>query len=334
MTLKTRLTLSVAIGIMGISVAACKGPASPTNAATAQPPTASLAQPSPTALLPTDTSLPPTDTLLPPTSTPTSLPPTAPPSAEVVVKLMNLRAGPNTSYPIVAVLKEGDSLTVLGRSPDSLWIAVKTADGLSGWCSAQSKYVRLSADANSLAVMPVPPPPAGGAVTTARPQAASPVPAAVATQAPADTQVPPTQAPPAAEALPAPASQQFILYFYFGAEGCPYSRQMAPLIQQFYQQYFPSPQLGAVSWDIIGIPVGWWGGDPAAFRGATGVTFPFAGDPGLSVDTSQIPVTVVVNKQTGVYRTATVGAVSYGTLVNQTTLFASGSDIGANLGTS
>ena len=357
MTLKTRLIVIVGAVLLGLSLASCSPPASRSvHADTATPiKEVTLAKAtSATPLPPTDTatSLPPTETPLP-TDTPTSPPPTPLPIAKVVAKYLNLRAGPGTSYPIVTMLKEGDVLTVLGRTPDNLWIAVKVSDTVSGWTSAQSKYVSLPVAVNRLAVVPSPSQPKAAVVTAAigteslptQPLPTKALPTQAATQAP-------TVAP-----SPADSGQEFILYFYFGAEGCPYSRQMAPFVEQFYQRYgrhgssgggalglilgagleaplVLPPLQGTVQWDVIGVPVGWWGGDPAAFRSATGVTFPFGEDPGLGVDTGRIPVVVFYNRQTGVYRTATVGFVSYTTLVNQATTFSRGTDIGASAGSS
>ncbi len=360
MTLKTRLILIVAAILLGLSLASCSPPASRSvHADTATPiKEATLAKASTATPLPpadTATSLPPTETPLP-ADTATSLPPTPLPTAKVVAKYLNLRAGPGTSYPIVTMLKEGDVVTVLGRTPDNLWIAVKVSGTVSGWCSAQSKYVSLGIAVNRLAVVPSPDQPQAAVVAAATlPAGAESLP----TQ-PLPTQALPTQAPtrePTIAPPPAASDQEFILYFYFGAEGCPYSRQMAPFVEQFYQRYgrhgssesgvlglilgrglgaplMLPPLQGTVQWDIIGVPVGWWGGDPAAFRSATGVTFPFGDDPGLGVDTGRIPVVVFYNRQTGVYRTATVGFVSYTTLVNQATTFSRGTDIGASAGSS
>ncbi len=351
MTLKTRLTLIVAAILLGLSLAACSPPASTsTHAATFTPAReVTQKQVSATPLPASDTPLPPTETPLP-TDTPTSLPPTPLPTAKVMAKLLNLRAGPGTTYPIVATLKQGDVLTVLGRTPDNLWIAVRASASVSGWCSAQSKYVSLSVEVGRLATVSSPGEPQAAIVTSA-------IESAAGTEA-LPTQALPTQAPaPAPTSAPAPSGQEFTLYFYFGAEGCPYSRSLAPLIEQFYQQYgyhgssaggtfgllsgpgleaplVLPPLQGTVQWDVIGVPVEWWGGDAAAFRSATGVTFPFGADPGLGVDTSRIPVTVVYNRQTGVYRTATVGVVSYTTLVNQATAFSRGTDIGVSPGSS
>ena len=139
----------------------------------------------------------------------------------------------------------------------------------------------------------------------------------------ADTSVPP----------PAEAAQTHILYFYAGLETCPYSRLMGPKVERLYQNYGPIALLpsgrhaglaapGALpaiqqtrrGVEFYLVPVPGWGTNVASFREPTGVSFPVASDPGLSVDTSQIPVVVVYNKQTSVMQVATVGDVPYVTL--------------------
>ena len=166
MTLKMRLTRLVIVVGLSVGLAACKSPA-PTAA-----PTGTAAElPTRTAVPPSATPLPPVDSALPPTETaqalpaPTLGPPTAVPSARVMVKLLNVRSGPSTAYTIVAIVKEGDVLTAIGRSPDGQWILVNMPDGKSGWCSASSRYVALDADVSQLPAAPVPPPPAAPAPT-------------------------------------------------------------------------------------------------------------------------------------------------------------------------
>ncbi len=159
MTLKSRLTLILIVAGLSLGAAACTSSASTaTLVSTTPPPTLTSAPASDTPLPPTDT-LSPTETALPPTATEPLGSPTPLPSARVMVKLLNVRAGPGTAYPVVAIVKEGDVLTALGRTPDSLWIVVRLADGTSGWCSAQSKYVTLSGGISELPAAPIPAPP-------------------------------------------------------------------------------------------------------------------------------------------------------------------------------
>lgn len=68
----------------------------------------------------------------------------------VIVDVLNLRAGPGSSYRIVEVLKMGDSLTINGRSLYSDWLEVKTESGKQGWVF--SPYVQTSVNVNDLPV--------------------------------------------------------------------------------------------------------------------------------------------------------------------------------------
>jgi uncharacterized protein YgiM (DUF1202 family) len=51
----------------------------------------------------------------------------------VLVDVLNLRAGPGSSYKVLDVLKKGESLTISGRSLYSDWLMVKTSDDVQGW---------------------------------------------------------------------------------------------------------------------------------------------------------------------------------------------------------
>ncbi len=170
MTPKTIFGLLVASLCLALGLAACQAPASKPTSTLPLTSTASPVRPTATAQPPTASPILPTATARPPTPTATSLPPTPRPSAEVIVKQMNLRTGPGTVYPVVALLKQGDVLTVVGRSPDRTWLSVKTAGNVAGWCSASSRYVRLSVEVGTLAVAAVPLPPATS--PTAAPAAA------------------------------------------------------------------------------------------------------------------------------------------------------------------
>jgi hypothetical protein len=109
---------------------------------------------------PTDTTTPtkmPTKTATP-TKTPT---PTETPTPEVVVKLtsVNVRSGPGTSYPIIGVARQGESLIVLGRNHDGSWFKVELADGSEGWIAAS--VVDFDFDPEDIPVeqnIPTPPP--------------------------------------------------------------------------------------------------------------------------------------------------------------------------------
>jgi TolB protein len=70
-------------------------------------------------------------------TTPTLAPAPADASARVRgPKGVNVRKGPGTSFPVIAGLRAGDSVTVLGvNEPDRDWIFVQTASGKQGWVS-------------------------------------------------------------------------------------------------------------------------------------------------------------------------------------------------------
>jgi hypothetical protein len=45
-----------------------------------------------------------------------------------VVKAANLRAGPNTDFPVIGGVRAGETLDVLGKVPGAEWLAVKMGD--------------------------------------------------------------------------------------------------------------------------------------------------------------------------------------------------------------
>ena len=92
----------------------------------------------------TPTSIPTyTPTFVPthtPTSVPTSTPrPISPPTPEpphaVVSKIVNVRGGPGTVYPILGKTKPGNGYIVLGRNHDSSWYQIQF-DDKKGWIAA------------------------------------------------------------------------------------------------------------------------------------------------------------------------------------------------------
>ena len=103
----------------------------PTNTATPNYTAAHTPTPTPT---PTATKSPfPTPTRTPrPTRTPT-VTPMPNPVGEVTTEVLNLRSGPDTSYGIVGMLLKGDLLTVLGQTPDGVWLSIIAPHGTRGW---------------------------------------------------------------------------------------------------------------------------------------------------------------------------------------------------------
>lgn len=84
-----------------------------------------------------------------------------------------------------------------------------------------------------------------------------------------------------------------------------------------------SQQQSKQRFEVKGVPIAGWG-DLDAFKRATGITFPLVGNPGLAIDTSAHPVTVLYNKHIAGTRVAVVGEVSYATLVEQAQRYATG----------
>ena len=131
--------------LLALTIVAGCGPA-PTPEPTA---TATPTSPPP----PTDTPLP-TDTPVPisvPSLTPTPQPQ---PEAVVAVDLLNLRAGPDTTYDILTMMEEGTKLKVVGRTEANDWLRVVTADGREGWVFAE--MVTVSGDLGAIAVAQAP----------------------------------------------------------------------------------------------------------------------------------------------------------------------------------
>lgn len=116
--------------------------------------------PEPTA---TPTPLPPPTNTPMPTDTPAPTPvpsptPTPQPEAVVAVDVLNLRAGPDTSYDILTVLEEGARLKVVGRTEANDWLKVVTTDGQEGWVFAE--MVTVSGNLEAIAVAQASPAPA------------------------------------------------------------------------------------------------------------------------------------------------------------------------------
>ena len=99
----------------------------------------------------------PTATPAPPTATPT---PTPVVSAEVTLYALNVRQGPDTSFPRVGTVRIGQQLTVLARNAEGTWVHVCCVDGQSGWVSRA--YVKLDQPLEAIPVATdIPPAPVG-----------------------------------------------------------------------------------------------------------------------------------------------------------------------------
>jgi uncharacterized protein YraI len=110
--------------------------------------------------------------------------PTAQPGRAVGVRAaeaVNVRAGPGTTYAVIAALLPGDAATAVGRNADASWLAL---DAPAGWVAAG--IVDVTGDPFSLPIRPAPPLPAVAAVATAiaTPAPAVGAPARTATPSP------------------------------------------------------------------------------------------------------------------------------------------------------
>jgi hypothetical protein len=98
-----------------------------------------------------------TATRLPPTPESTATPvPTLTPTAIVSAQVidngvgLNMRAGPDSSQPIIARLLPLTQLTLVGRTSDNTWLLATTARGETGWVSAE--FVNISGSLESVPV--------------------------------------------------------------------------------------------------------------------------------------------------------------------------------------
>jgi len=84
-----------------------------------------------------------------PTLAPSSIPTPAPvPTAEAVVlaATLNMREGPDTSFPILLALQRDEKLSVTGKYQNCEWMQVKKSSGEQGWIKIGSGYASVSGD--------------------------------------------------------------------------------------------------------------------------------------------------------------------------------------------
>ena len=72
----------------------------------------------------------------PPSAIAESTPTAVPVSAQVQTEALNVRKGPGTNYAILATLKKGDNVSVIGQNADGSWYQIYLADGREGWVSS------------------------------------------------------------------------------------------------------------------------------------------------------------------------------------------------------
>lgn len=92
--------------------------------------------------LPTFT-LTPSETPIPPTPSDTPTPTEIPPIMGIITSMqtVNVREGPGVSFRAFQALPAGESVEILGQSPEGTWLNIKLSDGREGWVS--STLVRL-----------------------------------------------------------------------------------------------------------------------------------------------------------------------------------------------
>lgn len=92
--------------------------------------------------LPTFT-LTPSETPIPPTPSDTPTPTEIPPIMGIITSMqtVNVREGPGVSFRAFQALPAGESVEILGQSPEGNWLNIKLSDGREGWVS--STLVRL-----------------------------------------------------------------------------------------------------------------------------------------------------------------------------------------------
>lgn len=85
-----------------------------------------------------------------PKPTSTSPPSPTPVMGIIHAKALNVRAGPGLEFSVLATVREGQEVPVLGRNQDSSWLLIRTPTGQEGWASAGYIVVESSLDSISL----------------------------------------------------------------------------------------------------------------------------------------------------------------------------------------
>lgn len=67
----------------------------------------------------------------------------ASPSLTVIVEALNVRQGPDVTYPVLAGLQRDDTVQITGHSAASGWWQIQLADGRAGWVSGGAAYVQV-----------------------------------------------------------------------------------------------------------------------------------------------------------------------------------------------
>lgn len=93
----------------------------------------------------------PTATPLPPSPTPTPVRPQV-----VAARVVNVRSGPGTIYPVIAQLPVNVPAPVVGRNVEATWWQVQGPDGATGWVAGS---VVQALNSGGVPVVAAPPPP-------------------------------------------------------------------------------------------------------------------------------------------------------------------------------
>jgi uncharacterized protein YgiM (DUF1202 family) len=64
-------------------------------------------------------------------------------SAVVIVSAANVRTGPGGQYDVVAILYQGQAVSLLGRSSGSDWLYVRLGNGQEGWVQTTSVQINV-----------------------------------------------------------------------------------------------------------------------------------------------------------------------------------------------
>ncbi|NOZ48539.1 MAG: SH3 domain-containing protein, partial [Chloroflexi bacterium] len=124
--------------------------------------------------------------IITPLPSPSPLPPTPSGPMAIAQTAVNVRQGPGTAYPIVAILAEGQRQTIVGKTADEQWWQVQLDARTHGWVYART--MQSAGDTAAIAVItdiPGPPSP------TLAPATATPIPPTSTPVPPTSTSIPP-----------------------------------------------------------------------------------------------------------------------------------------------
>jgi uncharacterized protein YgiM (DUF1202 family) len=86
-----------------------------------------------------------------PTNTPTPMPTAVSGAAATVATgALNVRSGPSLAYSAVAVVYQGNVVSLVGRNTASTWAKIRLSNGTEGWVNAASTYITPNISISSL----------------------------------------------------------------------------------------------------------------------------------------------------------------------------------------